>query len=95
MNNEGQLRLNWVEWIVLAVVIIGAINWGLVGAAHFVTDGGNWNVVNLIFGADGLDVIWLENAVYLIVGLAGLYEVYMAYRIYTTGRRVPSRTETA
>lgn len=95
MQNEGQLRLNWVEWIVLAVVIVGAINWGLVGAAYFLTDGGNWNLVNLVFGADGLDVAALENVVYLLVGLGGLYELYMAYQFYSTGRRTPSRTETA
>jgi len=94
MQNEGQVRLHWIEWIVLAVVIVGAINWGLVGAAHFLTDGANWNVVNLLFGADGLDVVALENLVYLIVGLGGLYGVYMAYRFYTTGRQAPTRTET-
>ncbi|MFT4889481.1 MAG: uncharacterized membrane protein YuzA (DUF378 family) [Halobacteriales archaeon] len=94
MQNEEQLRLNWVEWIVLAVVIVGAINWGLVGAAYFLTDGGNWNVVNLVFGADGLDVPVLENLVYLIVGLGGLYEVYMAYQFYTRGRRTATGTET-
>lgn len=50
-------------WI---LVLIGALNWGLVGLGGFF--GGNWNVVNLIFGS----ISWLEYIVYILVGLAGL-----------------------
>ena len=48
------------------LVVVGALNWGLVGLGGFF--GGNWNLVNLIFGR----VSWLENLVYLLVGLAGV-----------------------
>ena len=34
--------------------------------------GGNWNVVNLIFGSIG----WLEGLVYVLVGLSALYIVF-------------------
>jgi hypothetical protein len=51
MQNEGQVRLHWIEWIVLAVVIVGAINWRLVGAAHFLTDGAN-GITHLSLGTD-------------------------------------------
>jgi uncharacterized membrane protein YuzA (DUF378 family) len=55
-----------VAWI---LVIIGALNWGLVGIGGFV--GGNWNVVNLILGS------WpaVEWIVYVLVGLAAVYEL--------------------
>ena len=49
------------------LVIIGGLNWGLVGLAGFF-DGGNWNVVNLLLGSVG----WLESLVYLLVGLSAL-----------------------
>ena len=52
------------------LLIIGALNWGLVGIGMFF--GGNWNVVNLIFGS----WMWLEAVIYIIVGLAGLSKLF-------------------
>ncbi len=52
--------------IALILVIIGALNWGLVGAGYFF--GQNWNVVDIILGS----IEWLENTVYILVGLSGL-----------------------
>lgn len=49
-----------------ALVIIGAINWGLVGLGAFFKT--NLNVVNLIFGR----VSYLEEIIYVLVGLAGV-----------------------
>ena len=37
--------LHMAAWV---LVIVGALNWGLVGLGGFL--GGNWNLVNLIFG---------------------------------------------
>ncbi|MFA5813899.1 MAG: DUF378 domain-containing protein [Patescibacteria group bacterium] len=48
------------------LAVIGALNWGLVGLGGFF--GGDWNVVNLILGR----VAWLENLVYLLVGLGAV-----------------------
>jgi uncharacterized membrane protein YuzA (DUF378 family) len=48
------------------LVFVGALNWGLVGLGGFF--GGDWNVVNAILGNWG----WLENLVYLLVGLAAI-----------------------
>lgn len=50
-----------VGWI----VVIGALNWGLVGLL-------NLNVVESILGAGSI----LTKAVYVIVGLAGAYMAY-------------------
>ena len=52
-----------------ALVLVGALNWGLVGLGGFF--GGNWNVVNLTLGS----VSWLENLVYLLVGVAAVMAI--------------------
>ena len=51
-----------VDVIALLLVIVGAINWGLVGVAHF-------DLVKFVFGATILGSI-----VYTLVGLAGVYQ---------------------
>jgi uncharacterized protein len=52
-----------VDVIAAVLVVVGAVNWGLVGAAH--TD-----LVALLFGAGSI----LSAVVYVVVGLAGLYQ---------------------
>ncbi|OGE28542.1 hypothetical protein A2867_03020 [Candidatus Daviesbacteria bacterium RIFCSPHIGHO2_01_FULL_40_11] len=47
------------------VVVIGAINWGLVGLL-------NLNVVEMLLGAGSL----LTKIVYILVGLAGAFMAY-------------------
>ncbi len=56
-----------LDWIALVLVIIGAINWGLVGIA-------GWNLVEIVLGS----ISWLATLVYILVGLAGLYLIYFA-----------------
>lgn len=60
----------------MLLVVIGAVNWGLVGLAHFFTDGSNWNVVNQVVG--GYPTV--EFGIYLLVGLAGLVLVGLVAR---------------
>ena len=76
MQYEGRVRASALDWISLALVIIGAINWGLVGVGNLVES--NWNVVDLLFGAFPT----IEALIYVLVGLAGLYELYFAYQLY-------------
>ncbi len=47
------------------LVIIGALNWGLVGAANF-------DVVNSLLGG----ITWLQDTVYILVGLSGIYMIF-------------------
>lgn len=63
MNAKG---LHMVSWV---LIVVGALNWGLVGLGGFV--GANWNLVSMILGS------WpqLEWIVYLLVGIAGIYEI--------------------
>ncbi len=48
----------------LAVTIIGAINWGLIGLLDF-------NLVDTIFGVGSL----LSRIVYILVGICGLINI--------------------
>jgi Uncharacterized conserved protein len=63
---------NPVDLIALILVIIGGLNWGLVGLFNF-------NVVDAIFGVGST----LSRIVYIIVGLAALYTIYFATRVET------------
>jgi len=54
-------KLSVIDWVSLVLVIIGGINWGLVGIMD--TD-----LVNSIFGVGMLSII-----VYDLVGLAAIY----------------------
>lgn len=63
-----------LEWIVVVLVIVGAINLGLAGLGGLL--GVNLNVLNLVLGSIAL----LENIVYVIIGLAGLYKLYMVVK---------------
>jgi len=82
----GRVRVSVLDWLSLALVIIGGLNWGLVGLGMLVN--ANWNLVNIIFGS----VPSLEALIYLLVGLAGLYELYFAYQLYGA-RRAPAARE--
>ena len=65
-----------VHLVALALVVIGAINWGLVGAAQF-------NLVDAIFGAGSA----MSRAVYVIVGLAGLVLIATTVMMHQPARR--------
>ena len=56
------MKLNWLDITALVLVIIGGLNWGLMGLFGF-------NLVQQLFGA----VVMLEKTVYVLVGLAAIY----------------------
>ncbi len=56
--------------IAFILLIIGGLNWGLVGLGDWF--GGNWNVVNLLLGSWP----WLEALVYVLVGVSALVLVF-------------------
>lgn len=63
-----------LDTVTLLLVIVGGINWGLVGAAQF-------DLVAFLFG--GQDAA-LARVVYVLVGLSALYQILPLLR---TGRR--------
>ena len=63
-----------LDWTALTLVIIGAINWGLIGFFKF-------DLVATLFG--GMDSL-LSRIVYALVGLAGLYCITLYAKIGNT-----------
>lgn len=55
--------------ISLVLMVIGALNWGLIGLFGF-------NLVTAIFGAGVL-----ASIIYILVGLAGVYGIFMLARL--------------
>ncbi len=56
-----------IDWIALVLVIVGGLNWGVVGLL-------NVDLVELIFGSIPI----LQRIVYIVVGLAAIYLIYFA-----------------
>lgn len=56
-----------LDYTLLTLVIIGAINWGLIGFFRF-------DLVAFLFG----NMSWLSRIVYALVGISGLY-LFSAY----------------
>lgn len=65
--------LNVVDWVAIVLMIIGGINWGLLGLLNF-------DLVAAIFGPMSPPT----RVVYALVGLAALYGIVTAIRL---GRR--------
>lgn len=59
-----------VYGVAKALVVIGALNWGIVGVAGFF--GSQWDLVSGIFGMD----TFLTNLVFILVGLAALIYIF-------------------
>lgn len=59
------MKLNWAEKIAYLLLIVGGINWGLVGWA-------NYNLVDAIFGEGST----AARVVYAVVGAATLCVIY-------------------
>ena len=55
-------KLNAFDWVAMILVIVGALNWGLVGFFKF-------DLVAAIFG----DMSMISRVVYSLVGLSALY----------------------
>ena len=53
------------------LVVVGGLNWGLVGLGWVVGNGANWNVVEMILGAGST----LSGIVYILVGLSAVWLV--------------------
>lgn len=57
-----------LHWVAFALVVIGALNWGLIGFFEF-------DLVGAIFG----EMSALSRIIYDLVGLSGLYLLLSAF----------------
>ncbi len=69
------MRSKGLDYFILALAIIGAINWGLVGIFKI-------NLVSYLFGS----MSWVSRVIYALVGLCGLYLLSFYGRISSFGR---------
>jgi uncharacterized membrane protein YuzA (DUF378 family) len=63
-----------VDVVAAVLVVVGALNWGLVAVARF-------DLVAALFGLSFGEVSGLTAVVYGLVGLAGLYQVLLWKRV--------------
>ena len=63
-------RMKAIEWLPMLLLIIGGINWGLVGLFDV-------DLVATLFG----QMSTLSRIVYVAVGLSALYSIYMSSRL--------------
>lgn len=63
-------KLNVLDWIALILLIIGGLNWGLVGFFKF-------DLVAAIFG----DMSGLSRVVYALVGLSAVYMAIVSLKL--------------
>jgi uncharacterized protein len=59
-------RYNALDWLAGTLVIVGAVNWGLVGIFQF-------DLVAALFGGPSAA---LSRIIYTLVGLSALYAIY-------------------
>ncbi|WP_051155356.1 DUF378 domain-containing protein [Noviherbaspirillum massiliense] len=63
-------RMSAADWIAMSLLIIGGLNWGLVGLF-------NVDLVASLFG----EMSPLSRIVYVVVGLCALYSIYTSSKM--------------
>jgi len=58
-----------LDWVALVLVIVGGVNWGLVGALQM-------DLVATVLGAGSM----LARVVYVLIGLSALYTIYYLFK---------------
>ena len=71
-DTTSSKTMNAVDWIAMALLIIGGVNWGLVGLFGF-------DLVATLFG----DMTPISRLVYVLVGLSALYSIYTTFKVGT------------
>lgn len=63
------MRLNGLDWVALILVVIGGLNWGLVGLFGF-------DLVAWLFASIPI----IGTIIYILVGLAAIYMIVWAMK---------------
>ena len=69
-----------LDVLTLSLVVIGALNWGLVGIARF-------DLVAALFGLAFGETSAITSAIYVLVALSGLYQAVTGF----SQRAIPAR----
>lgn len=71
-----------IDWVALTLIIIGALNWGLIGFFQF-------DLVSTIFGGS---LSFVSRIIFALVGLSGLYGLSL-YGHMDEDERVPQHSK--
>ena len=64
------MERNWLDVVCLILIIIGAVNWGLIG--FFSLD-----IISVIFG----NMSMISRIIYAVVGIAGIYSLVLFWKL--------------
>lgn len=67
-NRKGGNMMKVIDKIALVLIIIGAINWGLIGLLNF-------NLVEMIFG----QMTIISRIIYALVGISGIWGIKLLF----------------
>jgi uncharacterized protein len=70
VTHRSATRMSAIDWVAMVLLIIGGLNWGLVGLFNF-------DLVATLFG----QMSALSRVVYVLVGLSALYSIYTASKM--------------
>lgn len=73
----GALLFNAADWIAWALLVVGALSWGLIAVTGL-------DFVSLVFGP-GSDA---SRVVFLLQAVAGLYAISIPFRMRGAGRQL-------
>ncbi len=62
LGGNNLMNSKFLDYTLLTLVIVGAVNWGLIGFFRF-------DLVAFLFG----NMSWISRIVYALVGIGGLY----------------------
>ena len=69
-----------IDVVATSLIVVGALNWGLVGTAHF-------DLVAALAGLTFGETNALTSSIYLLVALSGLYQAVTGF----SQRAIPAR----
>ena len=84
------MERNWLDITALILIIIGAINWGLIGFFEF-------DLISYFFGT----LTAVTRIIFAVVGIAGIYSLILFLEtqdkliLFRGNERAPYRTKTA
>ncbi len=66
------MERNWLDIVSLILIIVGAINWGLIGFFRF-------DLISYFFG----NLSAISRIIFAIVGIAGIYSLVLFWKLKT------------
>jgi uncharacterized membrane protein YuzA (DUF378 family) len=69
-GSTASSRMTAVDWIAMTLLIVGGLNWGLVGLF-------NVDLVATLFGQQSA----MSRLVYVVVGICALYSIYTSMKM--------------